>query len=657
MREGKLFKYLPWLLSSFLFLLAFRAWFLPPLIFGGDFTFSPFPEAFQNLPAFPFVWNSHKGINLGGAYLSTLWIDTYAQVLPTFLVKLGIPALLVQKLVFFFPFLAMAFLSSLFLFKTLFPEKDKVRFLVPLIFGLNTYILMVVGGGQMGISLAYALAPLVLAAFIRSSQTLQAKSQIITGLLLALQVFFDLRLALLTVGIAFLYCLFHFGLNLKKYLKVFVLPFFIVLGVHFYWLFPMVLVRRAALPMGHGEAGWVDFLSFANFSDSFSLLHPNWPENIFGKVYFMRPEFLLIPLFAFASLLFMSKLGRQTKKNLLFLALLGLIGAFLAKGSRPPWGSFYLWLFGNLPGMDAFRDPTKFYLLVALSYSLLIPFSLGQLADKIRKKPTAKYLIFAPFLVYWLLALRPAFLGQLGGLFQIKDVPQEYQELKDFIVGQPGFFRTLWLPKRHFFAFYDNHHPAIESPELFSAEELAVMGVKYVIIPYDTEGDIFVEDRKYDPRKRVALEEELDKALWFKKIDLVDKIAVYETPGYKDHFFIMGEGVPNLSWTMVNPTKYLIRVQDAKPPFRLIFSETYDELWRARVGEQMIPSEKYVYRQRDSQEMYNYYSLNSFLINQTGDFEMVVEYVAQRYLDYGLIVSIGTLALVFTGLVWNRKKP
>ena len=654
MREGKLFKYLPWLLSVFLFLFVFRTWFLPRLIFGGDFTFPPFTEALRNLSSFPFVWNSHKGISLGGNFVPTLWIDTYTQTLPAFLIQSGIPALIVQKLVFFFPFLALAFLSSLFLFKTLFPEKDKVRFLVPLIFGLNTYILMVVGGGQMGIGLAYALAPLVLVGFIRSSQTLRIKSQIVAGLLLSLQVFFDLRLALLTVGIAFLYCLFHLGPNLKKYLKVFVLPFFIVLGVHFYWLLPMLLVRRAALPTGYGEAGWVEFLSFANFSDSFSLLHPNWPENIFGKIYFMRPEFLVIPLLAFASLLFMSKLGRQTKKNLLFLALLGLIGTFLAKGSRPPWGSLYLRLFSDFPGMSAFRDPTKFYLLTAIAYSLLIPFTLGEMINKIKKKTAVKYLILGAFLVYWLFTIRPAYLGQLGGLFQIKDVPQEYQELKDFIVGQPDFFRTLWLPKRHFFAFYDNNHPAIESPELFSAEELAVMGVKYVIIPYDTEGDIFVEDRKYDPEKRLALEKELDQLPWLKKVKLADKIAVYETPESQDHFFLEDNNGARVKHRMVNPTKYQVEIQGAKEPISLIFSETYDELWRARVGEKTIPSMEYIYRQADNEGMYN--SLNSFFVNQTGDFEIVVEYTAQRYLNYGLIVSLGTLALVFAGLVCDRKK-
>ena len=34
-----------------------------------------------------------------------------------------------------------------------------------------------------------------------------------------------------------------------------------------------------------------------------SLLHPNWPENLFGKVYFLQPEFLILPILAFSAFL------------------------------------------------------------------------------------------------------------------------------------------------------------------------------------------------------------------------------------------------------------------------------------------------------------------------------------------------------------------
>ncbi|MEK9184848.1 MAG: hypothetical protein AAB866_01630, partial [Patescibacteria group bacterium] len=47
-----------------------------------------------------------------------------------------------------------------------------------------------------------------------------------------------------------------------------------------------------------------------------------------------------------------------------------------AKQPFPPFGQINVWLFQHFPGMIMFRDPTKWYVLTAVSYAILIPFSL-----------------------------------------------------------------------------------------------------------------------------------------------------------------------------------------------------------------------------------------------------------------------------------------
>lgn len=634
--KRELKKIVPLLILSLLAIWVFRAWFTSKTVSAGDWGFL-YPEAIHSFAFTPFSWFSSRG--LGANSLPTLWIGSYYQSTAfLFNQTLKIPWLVAEKIIWFLPFLILTIFSSWYLAETLFPKNKIAHFFAPFIFLFNTYILMVVGGGQMGVAMAYSLAPLVFSIFAKTAQSPNIRLKLIAGLILALQVMFDPRISFLTMGAVFLYAIFRYGLAIRKYLETFTFPFFISLGLHFYWLLPLILTKRATLPAGLGEPGWVEFLSFGNFSDSISLLHPNWPENIFGKTYFMRPEFLVVPILAFSSLLFISQLKTlRAKKNILFLTSLGLISAFLAKGSKPPFGGVYLWLFKNFPGMNMFRDPTKFYLFVALSYSILIPFSLVQISRRLRKVSSIKYLVLGIFVLCWLFLIRPAWLGQLGGTFKAKEVPPEYVVLKDFIHNQEEFFRTFWAPKRQRFGFYSNNHPAVESSELLSEEELAVIGVKYVIIPYDSEGEIFLEDRKYDPTQRLALEEKLDNVSWLKKIEVPDKIAVYETPNYKDHFFIAYERGPPVDWKMVNPTKYLVRVQNASQPFKLIFSETYDELWQAKIGGKISPS-----------TMFN--DLNSFSIDQTGDFEITVEFAAQKYVVYGLAISVATL-LVSVGLI------
>src|SRR5207247_1280407 len=93
------------------------------------------------------------------------------------------------------------------------------------------------------------------------------------------------------------------------------------------------------------------------------------------------PEFLVIPIFAYSGLLFLK--NAKKPRVLLSFAFIGLVGAFLAKGANEPFGILYLWLFDHFPGFIMFRDPSKFYLLVAIAYSILITFSLEQLWERL----------------------------------------------------------------------------------------------------------------------------------------------------------------------------------------------------------------------------------------------------------------------------------
>jgi len=381
-------KILPPLFLLILTILVYRAWFILKPLSGGDYiTF--WPENLKNYFNFPFSSWDHQ-IDLGWYIGALLHYAPYSLLMGLAGRVLNYNPVIIERLFWLFPFLGLSLFSSVCLFKTLF-SKNNLWFFSSLIFLFNTYVLMMTGGGQVGgIGLAYAIAPLVLACFINSIKEISLKWSILSGIALALQIMFDPRITYITIGAIFLYALFWCGRGFKKYLFIFGIPLLISLGLHFFWLLPSFLAKKPSLPVGYGEPGWVEFLSFARFSDSVSLLHPNWSENIFGKTYFFRPEFLILPILAFSSLLFINysitNYELRIKKNVLVFALLGIVGAFLAKGANPPFGEIYLWLFKNIPGMNMFRDPTKFYILVALSYSVLIPFSVEQIYLYLRKK-------------------------------------------------------------------------------------------------------------------------------------------------------------------------------------------------------------------------------------------------------------------------------
>lgn len=453
-------------------ILVFRAW----IISSGTLSAGDWPYLYaENIREFSWLPD-----------LRFLWLAPYYQIFTKILFQIGLSWEAVEQVAWFLPFIVISAFSSYRLTKS---------FLGALIYTTNTYVLMIVGGGQMGVALAYALAPLVLVNFF----------------VLPVQVMFDPRIAAITFGIISVYSLF------RQTYKSLVLPVLLTTVVHLYWIIPFLAGgKEFTSRLINATADSVQYLSFGSFSQSLSLLHPNWPENIFGKTYFLRPEFLILPIIAFVALLFAKK-----EAKVYFFALIGLIGAFLAKGASEPFGGAYLWLFDNVPGFVVFRDPTKFYILVAIAYSFLIPWALKQ-----AKRFTFLFSIL--FVLFWAFIIREAVLGQLGGTFQPKPVPAEYVKLKDFLASDQRFYSTAWVPSKQRFAFSSETHPALEVQEFpKNLNELKQNNVKYVIVPFDSRGEIFLTDRKYDENIYRDFLHLANSQEWLFRVDLFGPIGVF----------------------------------------------------------------------------------------------------------------------------------
>ncbi|MDO8658559.1 MAG: hypothetical protein Q7K55_07485 [Candidatus Levybacteria bacterium] len=467
--------------------------------------------------------------------------------------------------------------------------------------------------------------------------------------------------------------------------------------LNLFWIFPLISDKSAfvsGLGPAYTSSGITKFLSFAFLENSFSLLQPNWPENVFGKVYFMRPEFIILPIIAYASLFFINSKfthstssGQSSKSQLavknynnngtmkqlssekiLFFALLGLIGAFLAKGAKEPFGDIYLWMFNHFPGFSMFRDPTKWYLLVAISYSVLIPYSIWNVYEKI--KSCAKFSIFNfKFLLkskifnfqnlflllvicYLLFLIQPAMLGKLTGTFKNHEIPQEYVKSKDVLAKDKQFYRTLWLPKFQRFGFYSNNHPAISSEEFFGTasvsgilkqlnepgiqKKLGETAIKYIIVPLDSESEIFLDDRKYDKRKYESITFELDKLHWLKKVNDLGQLKVYELDDLQDKFFILSSQKfsTQLKYKMINPSLYELNIKNGQKGETIIFSEKYNKNWILNDKNFSVESKPYKN------------IMNSFLLPRSGDYKVSVFYKPQKYAEAGMVLSLSTIVVI-----------
>ncbi len=501
---------------------------------------------------------------------------------------------------------------------------------------------MILTGGQLGVALSYSLAPLVLLAFIQVTKNPTLRKAFISGLVLGLQILFDPRIAYITLLAVFLYLIFSARAVIKiikSSFFIFITPLVIGILLHSYWILPLILTKSSAIPAGFDSSLGFKFFSFADFSHSFSLLHPNWPENVFGKIYFLNPEFLILPIIAFSALLF------NKNKTILFFSSLALLGSFLAKGTNQPFGQVNEWLFQNFPGMVMFRDPTKWYLLIALSYSILIPYTLKEISKNFR-------LTVILFVLYFIYLINPIF-----GQIKIHQIPQEYIQLKSFLNSQKTFSRTLWIPEWQRFGYFSNNHPAIAREELFKGDaqkqivqlrkfdtekKLRDASVKYIILPYDSEEEMFLKDRKYDSKLYEKTVNDIRKIKWLKEINGFGKIKVFEVTDPKDHFWSPSDNL-RINYSFINPTEYKVNVQNAKKREILIFSENFSKNWSARQEGMSIGSK-------------SFNGLNSFTLPKDGNYDLEIYYSPQKMVNTGLILSILTFLSTIGYLIYPRLK-
>ncbi|MFQ6080467.1 MAG: DUF2341 domain-containing protein [Candidatus Bathyarchaeia archaeon] len=98
-----------------------------------------------------------------------------------------------------------------------------------------------------------------------------------------------------------------------------------------------------------------------------------------------------------------------------------------------------------------------------------------------------------------------------------------------------------------------------------------------------------------------------------------------------------------VSYKQMSPTLYEVQV-NATNPFMLMFSELYHPLWKAYVDGEEIDS------------IPSYFFINGFPITKTGDIRITVEFIGQRYVTIGAIVSTASLMTTLAFLTIKKKK-
>lgn len=576
----------------------FYRWFFYSIFTYGDwgFHFSETTRAWFHLP---YLWLT-SGLGQTNLTLASWPIYFLYGVFG----KLGLNSNIADKFLFFIPTAFLTAISSYILVKKITGSRLAAMIGV-LVYSYNTYFLLN-DTGILTLAASFALLPLVLFFFIK---TLEEKSYyygVITGLLGFIASFYEFRAFYIICFVLLLYYLFHVFIierpSLKRFWQISLLaatPIVLIGLLDFYWLVAFLttdnLVSNQFFERGLFGSG------FMNVRESLALFHPFWTDggpSLF-QVQPIPAYFWLIPSAAFLGLVL-------NKKNrlILFFGGLAIVGVFLAKQDGAPFSHLYGWLYYHVPGFNAFRESSKFYALIALSYAILISSLVAWLENNwtsTRWQRIGRAIATALLGIIFLWNTTPLISGAIETLFIPRNIPTDYLKLKDFIRQQPDFFRTYWVPKDSRWGFYSDIHPKISGVDIIqtnwgnftgsqqpiqqrvvdifsrpdAAELFRSAAVKYIVVPIqDTDNnDDFYDD--FGGNRNYFIDR-LDKVPFLHKVDFnLDDLVVYENNKYSAHLASQG-----LRSTTISPTEYTLTLTGLKARQPLFFSEAFDSNWK-----------------------------------------------------------------------------
>lgn len=424
---------------------------------------------------------------------------------------------LATRLVFYFPAIIFSFVTPV-IFTRYFRFSKTAQFFTSLVYGLNTYFILLIDGGQVGVSLAYSLFPFVL---IQLHKTNDIRSLLSIFLLTII----DPRIAVICLLTTFLIkpkLVFRLGL-----IGLLLIP------LNAFWLLPLVKNGGGSL------ATSVSSLGFIKIFHTLSLYQPHWPENIYGLVSQPPLYFFLVPVLVFIGFI-LNKNNKHIKKYFI----LFLLFAFLAKGESAPFGVFYKFVVENVPLGSTLRDSSKFFTPLVLFGGVLI----GSAVDRF-KNLWVKVAIY----LFLLLLISPAVLGKMNFVLSSKVQSSDYQKIYKHLKNNPGEYKTLWFPERPTLGFQSEKNPAIDAKSLVSLKPIAslntgssdvfnfmgkpessmwlqTLGVRYMFFPGTT--------RKLSLRDQEKIEwenllENVSQSSNLIKLDWGTEMGVYELKDYK----------------------------------------------------------------------------------------------------------------------------
>lgn len=452
-----------WFLLALLIpaLFIFKSFYLPGPLAWGDAPYYT-KDALRELFTEPLTWTNPGSLgNINELY----WIYPLTFIIAILSKFLNLESDMIVRLLFYFPSLLGSLIFPILFVRYLGLPKI-VQFFSSLVYTYNTYYLLLVDGGQVGVALAYGIFPLSLL-YLRKlvdKPKIETVKKSLTAFVILIVC--DARVAIICLFTLVLMFITEWISKDKRptqsHLKS--LLFFSVacIFISSYWLIPVLKL----LPNTIGSQGTPSELS--NILNGLFLFQPHWPHNEFGKTSPVPFYFVGIPLLVFGSLL-----GR--KKQMSMIVFCYLIFVFLTKGTTAPFGFLYEFLTTKIPLGVGFRDSSKFFIPTILFAGILIGESVNNLYNLTKNRYLKKAVLLGCTL-YLFLLISPAVAGKLNGVLAGGKITSDLEKI-NLIIEKDTDGRTLWFPEHHPWSYSTTSKPAVDAKSLVNHRTFASINV------------------------------------------------------------------------------------------------------------------------------------------------------------------------------------
>jgi hypothetical protein len=428
-------------LLAFLGLAIHHSWLTRVPLSAGDWVWVSRDQAVGWFP-WPPLWDHATGFGQANfANANQYPILAAAGILA----QIGVAWELSEKFLFFWPLAILSFVAP-WLFARCILGNARWALLSALIFGGNIYIVLI-GTMHPTVAMAEAIAPLSLLAFHLAMQRLSLRWALITGLLLALEFAYDVRITYLTIVLGLLYFVIvsAFGFRPRKWLTrlgLSAVALSLLAGAEAYWLVPF-LTYQGDHGLNLPSSPWIAFM---RISHGITGVHPFWTGS--APTLFqsneVNPAYFVFPLVAFLPLL-----RQRIRPEILWLSAAAVLSAFLIKQDNPPAGQIYDWMFSHVPGWGMFREASKLFFIVALAFSVLVAAAIRQLINSQgRMRTTAKLIAFtglSAVVALSAVSFLPLTNGQLGLTTRPTSEPDSFKALGQVLANTSSEGPILWL--------------------------------------------------------------------------------------------------------------------------------------------------------------------------------------------------------------------